>query len=301
MFDALGSFDKPFNQAPSLHVSLTVVMWARFSAHLRGAPLWMVRLWLAMAALSTLTTYQHHFIDLPTGFAAGLIAIGLFPSGTRARLSSCFATGALLLAASALWIGGIALVLLWPAAALSIVSIAYWTGRAKVYGKRGGALHPLMLALLAPYVAGAWINSRWSTRRDPAAQEIAGGVWIGRLARRRDLAAFGIASVVDLTAELPIRYGGVSYCNVPMLDLAVPTVAQLDDAVDAIDGFAGLRPTLVCCALGYSRSAAAVVAWLVRAGHAGSVDEALAMLRGRRRRVALSAAHEDRLREWAGR
>src|SRR5258708_161248 len=56
MFDALGSFDKPFNQAPSLHVGLTVIMWARLSAHLRGEPLWLMRAWLAMAALSTLTT-----------------------------------------------------------------------------------------------------------------------------------------------------------------------------------------------------------------------------------------------------
>jgi len=301
LFDALGSFDRPFNQAPSLHVSLTVVMWVRFSAHLRGAPLWVVRAWLAMAALSTLTTYQHHFIDLPTGFAAGLIAVGLFSAERRTRLASCFAAGALLLAAAALWMDGIALLALWPAASLSIVSIAYLTGRGRIYGKRAGAMHPLMLALLGPYIAGAWMNARWTTRREPAAQEIAGGVWIGRLARRRDVARLGIASVVDLTAELPVNPGGVSYCNVPMLDLAVPMVAQLDYAVEAIERFAGQRPTLVCCALGYSRSAAAVVAWLVRAGHAASVDEALAVLRARRRKVALSAAHEGRLREWAGR
>src|SRR5258706_2023183 len=85
MFDALGSFDKPFNQAPSLHVSLTVIMWSRFAAHLRGVPLWLMRAWLAMAALSTLTTYQHHFIDLPTGLLCGIGLLTCVAPKARSR------------------------------------------------------------------------------------------------------------------------------------------------------------------------------------------------------------------------
>ena len=35
--NVLAGFDQPFNQAPSLHLSLTVILWARHSAHLTGA------------------------------------------------------------------------------------------------------------------------------------------------------------------------------------------------------------------------------------------------------------------------
>lgn len=205
--------------------------------------------------------------------------------------------GAALLAAGALWIRGLALLLLWPAMSLLIVSAAYWTGRPGLLGKRGGSIHPAMLLLLAPFVAGAIVNSRLRSR--PPAQEIAGGVWIGRVASQNELKAWAISSVVDLTAELPMRSGTVSYCNVPMLDLAIPTLAQLDAAVEAIDRFESQRPTLVCCALGYSRSAATIAAWLVHTGKAASTDAAIALLRERRPGVSLHAAHEARLKEWA--
>ena len=298
MFDALGSFDKPFNQAPSLHVSLTVIMWVRFSAHLRGLPLWLMRAWLAMAALSTLTTYQHHFIDLPTGFLVGVMLVS---STGLQTCSFLYLFASLFLTTAALWFGGFTLLLLWPAASLSIVSAAYFAARPGIFSKRKGALHPAMTVLLAPYLAAAWLNSRWWTRHQPPAQEIAGGVWTGRIAGQSELEAMGIASIVDLTAELPVRPGSVSYCNVPMLDLAVPTVEQLDTAVEAIDGFETQRPTLVCCALGYSRSAAAMVAWLVASGNAASIDAAIDIVRGRRPRVVLGAAHQARLKEWESR
>jgi protein-tyrosine phosphatase len=294
MVDALGSFDKPFNQAPSLHVSLTVIMWYRFSAHLRGLPLWLMRAWLAMAALSTLTTYQHHFIDLPTGFLVGLVLT------RRTGLQTCsslYLLASLFLTAAALWFGGPFLLLLWPATSLLIVSAAYFTARPGIFTKRRGALHPAMTALLAPYLAAAWLNSRLWTRHQPPAQEIAAGVWIGRIPKQGELEAIGIASIVDLTAELPFSPGSVSYCNVPMLDLAVPTVRQLDAAVDAIERFTAQRPTLVCCALGYSRSAVAIAAWMVRSGHAASIEEAIGIIRSRRPRVALGAAHLARLKE----
>ena len=37
LFALLSSFDRPFNQAPSLHIALLVILWALFARKLRGA------------------------------------------------------------------------------------------------------------------------------------------------------------------------------------------------------------------------------------------------------------------------
>ncbi|HLD69093.1 MAG TPA: hypothetical protein VJA19_24035, partial [Pseudomonas sp.] len=54
-------------------------------------------------------------------------------------------------------------------------------------------------------------------------------------------------------------------------------------------------PLLVCCALGYSRSATAVAAWLLHSGRAADVDMALARLRAASPQVRLGAAQRQAL------
>ena len=55
--------------------------------------------------------------------------------------------------------------------------------------------------LLAPYLAGAFVNSRSWTRHEPKPVAIGDGVWLGRIPLAREAAGF--ATVVDLCAELP--------------------------------------------------------------------------------------------------
>ena len=80
LFTLLMGFDKPYNQAPSLHIGLLVVLWAVYAKHLRGtAARAVLHLWFAAIGVSVLTTYQHHAIDVPTGAAVGCFALFLFP------------------------------------------------------------------------------------------------------------------------------------------------------------------------------------------------------------------------------
>jgi protein-tyrosine phosphatase len=148
-----------------------------------------------------------------------------------------------------------------------------------------------MLAILAPYQAGAWLSSRWHTRGQPRAHEIADGVWLGRIPLRRELDESGIVSVVDLTAEFPFPRGEVIYRGVPMLDLLAPAPDQLHAAAAAIRQLEEARPTLVFCALGFSRSAAAVAAWLIESGKAASADQAVEVIRSRRPYIVLPASY----------
>jgi membrane-associated phospholipid phosphatase len=277
-FAALQSFDRPFNQAPSLHVALALILWVRFRGALRIA----LAPWFVLMAFSTLTTHQHHFIDVPTGAWAGLLVLAALPERRREaphiRLALCYLAGAILFVAAGFcfwW------PFFWPGFALSMVAAAYWSTN-----PRWLRLGPLML----PYTAAAWINSRCWTRGEPAKCHVADGVWLGRapLPWERN----GIESVVDLAPELQLR----ANAYIPILDLTIPTTSQLDSAVESILRLP--RPILVCCALGYSRSATVSAAWLLKTKAALSVDEAVSEIERLRPRVVISEAHRKRLTEW---
>ncbi|MBS1190308.1 MAG: serine/threonine protein phosphatase [Rhodocyclaceae bacterium] len=309
MFDILMGFDQPFNQAPSLHISLLLILWVRYAAASRGSWRLAVHGWALLIGLSVLTTYQHHFIDVPTGLLAGAFSLWLWPDQgpsplagfhltpcpTRRRLAFRYFVGALACVLGA-WAGGIALWLLWPAAALALVAFIYAWGGARSFQKSGGDLSCGATLILLPYLAGAWLNSRWWTHRHPAPDEIADDVWLGRLPSRYDLADRPFAAVLDLTAELPCPAdAGKGHANLPWLDLVPPCPGELARAADEIARLRREGPVLVCCALGYSRSACAVAAWLLASGRARGVDEAVALIAARRPRLVLGPAHRAAL------
>lgn len=92
MFDVLMGFDKPFNQAPSLHIALLVVVWVMFARHTRSLLLrGLLHGWMALIGLSVLTTWQHHFIDVPTGALAGWLCVWLWPRVCKnAPVNPCY-------------------------------------------------------------------------------------------------------------------------------------------------------------------------------------------------------------------
>ena len=77
LFQALTAFDLPYNRAPSLHICVLLVLWVRFVPHVRGWQRWGLHVWFGLIAVSVLTTYQHHFIDVPAGFAVAGLCITL--------------------------------------------------------------------------------------------------------------------------------------------------------------------------------------------------------------------------------
>lgn len=81
----------------------------------------------------------------------------------------------------------------------------------------------------------------------------------------------------------------------PVLDLIAPSPAECQQAAEAIERLRSNGPLLVCCALGYSRSATAAAAWLLHSGRAATVDEALAIIRTARAEVVLHPAHRKAL------
>ena len=88
-FDSLMKFDHPYNQAPSLHISLLVVLWSFYSERLSRKWHWPINIWAILIGVSVLTTWQHHFIDIPSGILAGALAIWCFPILTSLNDCNC--------------------------------------------------------------------------------------------------------------------------------------------------------------------------------------------------------------------
>lgn len=314
LFTLLGGFDLPFNQAPSLHISLLVILWVAFAAHLRGGWRWLLHGWFALIGVSVLTTWQHHLIDVPTGALVGWLCVYLFPMQRPAaaagapdartrQLSRRYTVGALVaLLCAVLALGAsvtLAFLLLWAALALACVARIYALAAPAWFQKdRDGSMAPGARWVLAPYLLGAFLNSRWWTRRAPQPSAIADGIWVGRFPTSAELRAIGVDAVLDLTAELPRAATGpvLAYRCVPVLDLTVPTPEQLDQAVAQLDAWHRQgRRVLVSCALGYSRSALVAAAWLARRQGLRDAGAALAALRQHRPAVVLGREHAEAL------
>ncbi|MBY4767571.1 phosphatase PAP2/dual specificity phosphatase family protein [Burkholderia ambifaria] len=326
LFKLLMGFDKPFNQAPSLHIGLLVVLWAVYAKHLRDTAARIVlHAWFAAIGVSVLTTYQHHMIDVPTGAAVGCLSLFLFPlrdaagrlpgaaafpSAAGRALARRYALGAALVALAALYFvsraPGLALAAGWGALALACVGWIYWRGAPGAFQKDDAGSVPVSVRwLLAPTIAGAFVNSRLWTFRQLAPARIDERVWIGRTPTTRDVRRHGFTALVDLTAEMPrwaAADASLAYAAVPQLDLVAPTPAQLAAAVAALERLhAEGRDVLVCCALGYGRSVLCAAAWLAARRGLGDARDALAAVRAVRPRAVWSDDGVAVLQDWIDR
>ena len=309
MFAVLGGFDKPFNQAPSLHIALLVIIWDHWRHRLGRLllPLW--HGWCFLIGASVLTTWQHHFIDIPTGALLGFFALWLFPrngelpfsgalptSDAKARrLALFYALGAVLALAAAAFgafFSAVALFLLWPALALAIVALAYAGAGSKVFQKSAdGSITLACRLLLLPYRLGARTNI-WAWTRNLAPQvAVADSVFLGRFPTASEANGFG--TVIDLAAELERPAGATCrWIAFPMVDLLPPPLMVQQQAAGALEKARRDGTVLVCCALGFQRSAGVVAEWLVVTGRARTPARAREMLSAAGRPVHLVEATE---------
>ena len=303
MFDALTSFDLPFNQAPSLHVALLVILWELYARHL---PRWArgpLHPWFALVGVSVLTTYQHHFVDVPTGALLGFLCLWLWPERSpsplsRARLTrdrkrrliaGRYAAGSAALALLAEGIAGAGYWLFWPTISLGLVAANYaFFGTDGFQKGADGRMSLAARCLLAPYLAGVWINARLWTRTDRDPAVVRDGVSLGPIPSRR--AAAGFATIVDLCAEFPDRSDSRACTAIPALDLIAPDPERLRKIALTIESVRAAGSVLVCCALGYARSAAGVATWLLTTGRAATLADAIGQIRRVRPRIVLDEA-----------
>jgi membrane-associated phospholipid phosphatase len=93
LFEPLRLLDQPFNEAPSLHVATMTILYDLYA---RILPRWAqlpFAVWAVIVVGSVMTTYQHHFIDIPTGFLLGLLCLWLWPREGGNRLGALLRLG----------------------------------------------------------------------------------------------------------------------------------------------------------------------------------------------------------------
>lgn len=283
LFDQLRAFDAPFNQAPSLHISLLVLIWSQFQRALPRRWHAILHGWCALIAVSVLTTWQHHFIDVPTGAALGLLVCLLLPmpeyrhtawqpaDRQRARqLGRRYALVALALLLLAVVVGGWAWLAAWPALAAAWLASGYFGRGPQVWQKLQGQFSVASRCLMAPLRLSIQSVQWWFRRALPPAQQVLPGIWIGSV---RDAGNPHFTAVLDLSGE----YAAPTvphYRSLPLLDLMLPHPAELECAARHLDELRAHGPLLICCALGLTRSAAVLLYWQVSRGHAPDVASA---------------------------
>ena len=313
-FDVLMGFDKPFNQAPSLHITLLVILWQFYNCYFQSKfNQLLLHVWCFLIALSVLTTWQHHFFDVPTGLWAGCFCIWLWPENGMTPLKSksyakqytwsgIYFLLFLLSLSLAIYIGGIGLWLLWLAGAFVLVSANYLLFGATGFQKQANGHFPFAITILyLPYFAIMWLNSRLWTLKNKPADFIMDNVYLGRIASHNTLQTKRIVSIVDLCAELPIGQFNGYYSLIPVLDMTPLSIKQCQLAAETIDQFQKQGSVLVCCALGYSRSATAVIAWLLLTKRAANVEDAITKVKTARCSVVISSKQKALLINWFNR
>ena len=310
-FRALYANDLPYNLAPSLHIGLRCLFWITYGRHMRGWARTAMRWWFILIGISTLLVWQHHLMDIVTGFLMAYAIVALLPDrttqpgprgwlGTRSassrRLALRYGMGVIVCTLAAfpggawLWFG-------WPAIACALTALAYATANPRWLQKISGTPTPAAEWILLPvtFIARLW-QMRW-LRRQPAWHELAPGVFFGRqltdAEARAFLAPHPNLAVIDLTAEskeaTPFREQA-HYFPLPVLDLTPPDPETCKRACDIIRDHLAHGPVFIHCLLGLGRSAHIAAAWLVTSGQCADADDAVKTIRAIAPGVLLSAA-----------
>ncbi|MEX0777593.1 MAG: dual specificity protein phosphatase family protein [Phycisphaeraceae bacterium] len=276
VFNTFRSLDGPFNEFPSLHMTLLVLLTAVYWQRTRGTLRIALAVWFALIALSPVLVYQHHLIDILGGLLLGLACLHLFhdhPRGsTNPRVAALYLAGAVALTAlirfTPVWPHS--LPLLWIPLAMLLVGIAYLRACPGIYRKHHGRLPLSTWLLFWPLLLAQHLSWRYYARQCDAHHPLTDRIWIGRLLTTRqanDAIHDGVVAVIDLTVEFsqtsPFLLQNIAYLHLPTLDLTAPTPDQLNTALKFIETHTPGGIVYIHCKAGYSRTAIVAGAWLL--------------------------------------
>lgn len=313
IFDWFRGMDLPYNLCPSLHIALSALIGATFARHLRGLLRLLSGTWFILIRASAVLTYQHHVMDVVGGFAlAGYCFYFIrqeparLPVVPNRTIGLRYFAGGVLLAAGVMGFWSWGVLLLWPALSLGIVGAAYFGVGPGIFGKTNGVIPWSTVWALGPCLFGQHLSRLYYRSQCRPWDQVTPRVWIGRVLNEREAVRAveeGVTAALDLTAEFsaPKAFRAGRYRNLPILDLTAPTPEQLNEIARFISEQSATGIVYVHCKIGYSRSAAAVIAWLLASGQVSSAEEGIAVLRAVRPSIVIRPEIRQALAEFEAR
>lgn len=311
LFDALMGFDKPYNQSPSLHIILLVILWRIYLPHLAQAWKLFWHFWCLLIGISVLTTFQHHFIDIPAGFLTGVLICYFFPLSKNhiwkkqqiksKSLSIIYLVAGIICFVSAYFLPlYISLFLIWIGSNLFFVGIGYMGQGAIVFQKNEkGSFSFAANIIFAPY---RWLSrfirsvffKSYKTPQKITKKLYLGAFWMNK--KNKYEAVFDVCSEYKAFKNQHQKY--ISY---PLIDLVAPTIEEIVIGVKKLDNLIQTNETtFIHCALGMSRSVVLVFAWLMYSKRINNLDEGLLLFNQNNHEFHLSEKHKRLLQIYSG-
>jgi membrane-associated phospholipid phosphatase len=312
LIEILHGFDLPFNQAPSLHISLLIILWVAYLPKLKTWLKPLLHFWFSLIGLSVLVCYQHHFIDVWTGTLVGMFCIYIFPQENTTTINdkathnitiakNYWASSLLLLLISYLTKDYMILTIInvWGALSLMLVGMAYMGHYSRIFQFTQQKLHPLSFFFLTPYLIGAKISYYYFTKNLANCTEILPNLWLGCYPKKDKKTWY---ASIDLSCELyPYSTHIKQRFRFPCLDLIAPSTNTIILACQKIQEIypkiSQDQPLLIHCALGLQRSACIIATWLVWQKKVDTIEQAFVILRQKRPGVCYHEMHVQHIKE----
>ena len=214
------------------------------------------------------------------------------PVVTNRRIGVSYLAGTTIVLVLAITLLPWSALLMWPAISLGLVATAYFGLGPIIFRKANGRLPWSTQFVLGPCLLGQYLSLLYYRRQCRSWDPIMDRVWIGGKlpeGRAREALRSGVTAVLDLSPEFSetTAFRETAYRNIPILDLTAPTSRQLEAMSEFIEEQSRRGVVYVHCKIGYSRSAAAVAAYLIKSGQAGGAGEAFAIIRRKRPSIVI--------------